>query len=179
MKNIHLLGAVKSVKADNQSRIRRGTLIGSLSVACYSPLNRLAVFFKNVHVSFCTQVAHSLDRRQDESCKQKCQRQGSWLVSNRHVQNKPYKNNNKNTGLINIDVFLRTRRGSPNKTDLMHLPGTHSSRQEAQKKKKKVLWKPPRGAEITSCGQEFLDCAWDQSANSWVASHRQEAPASE
>lgn len=31
----------------------------------------------------------------------------------------------------------------------------------------------------TPCEQEFLDCAWDQSVNSCVASHHQEAPASE
>lgn len=50
-----------------------------------------------------------------------------------------------------------------------------------------AAWKPKtfqaetvRSAAIPAqCGQESLDCAWDQRLNSYVASHHQEAAASE
>lgn len=76
-----------------------------------------------------------------------------------------------------MPLLSRTFAVTQAKVTLMHIPSASSSRRETRVKKKKLLWKPPRGAEITSCRQEFLDCAWDQSANSCVASHRQEAAA--
>lgn len=90
----------------------------------------------------------------------------------------------KYTALININAFVQqTLSGISSKTDFdarsQHNQQPSGSQDLGIKKKKKksAQWKPPRGAEITSCRQEFLDCAWDQSANSCVASHHQEAAA--
>lgn len=44
---------------------------------------------------------------------------------------------------------------------------------------KSAQWKISSAMINMQCEQEFLDCAWDQSVNSCVPSHHQEAQASE